>query len=100
MKSILVTGLSLIAIATFSTSAKAEDITPINLVFRAYQGYFAEQGIPSYAPFIQAAQLGQIDAQDLVKGAVDRGRLSADKLEDTSYLNKVEAALFKIERRK
>ncbi|GAB4527301.1 MAG: hypothetical protein Tsb0014_07950 [Pleurocapsa sp.] len=100
MKNILVAGLTLVAIATCSTPAKAEDITPINLVFRAYQGYLLDKDIPSYATFIQAAQLGQIDAEALVRGAVDKGRLSADKLEDANYLQKVEAALFKVERRK
>jgi hypothetical protein len=96
---------SLLTIASLVLSiaampARANEITPINLAFKAYQGYFVENGIPSGSTFIQKVRLGQIDAEILVKSAINKQRLSPETINDKDYLNKIDAALFKIERRR
>ena len=95
----------LLAIASLVLSnaampAMAKEINPIDLAFKAYQGYFIEYGIPSGSTFIQKVRLGQIDAETLVKSAIERQRLSPETINDRDYLQKIDAALFKIERRR
>lgn len=96
-------GLLTIASLVLSNAAMpavANEIAPIDLVFKAYQGYFVEEGIPSSGSFIQKVHLEQIDAETLVKVAIDRQRLSPETISDRDYIQKVDAALFKIERRR
>ena len=96
-------GLLTIASLVLSNAAipaVANEIAPIDLVFKAYQGYFVEEGIPSGGSFIQKVHLEQIDAETLVKIAGDRQRLSPETISDRDYIQKVDAALFKIERRR
>ncbi|MDJ0742894.1 MAG: hypothetical protein QNJ32_05975 [Xenococcaceae cyanobacterium MO_167.B27] len=69
------------------------EITPFNLVTGSYQGMFKYQGIPSSASFITAILANRIDAEDLVRSAIAKGRLSEDTLNDTSYLNRVESLM-------
>lgn len=95
--------LSIIAFLCLSNAAMpatANEIEPINLVFKAYQGYFVENGIPSGGSFIQKARLGKINAETLVESAIEKQRLSPETIEDNDYLQKIDAALFKIERRR
>ncbi|PSB01679.1 hypothetical protein [Merismopedia glauca] len=68
-------------------------ITPFNLVYNGYQGYLVEQGIPSNGAFDSAVNAGEIKAIDLVKGAIARGRLPQETLNDTSYLHAVQSQL-------
>ncbi len=100
MKKSLVVAFGGLAFMAMTTSAIAKEITPIDLAFKGYQGDFLDRGVPSYATFIQAVKFNQIDARKLVKSAIDEGRLSPDKLNDRDYLERVETALFKIQRRK
>lgn len=96
---------SLLAIAYLVVSnvampATANEIKPIDLAFKAYQGYFIEDGIPSGSTFIQKVRLGQIDAKTLVKSAIKKQRLSPETISDRDYHQKTDAALFIIERRR
>lgn len=68
-------------------------LEPFNLVGLAYQGYFQEQGIPSYGAFLAAYHGGQIQARDLVQSAIKNNRLPASALQDQEYLNAVETQL-------
>ncbi len=68
-------------------------MSPVNLVKLGYQGYFQEQGIPSASSFLIKANSGRISAEDLVRSAIDRGRLSPEKLNDEGYLNIVQIEL-------
>ncbi|AFZ35566.1 hypothetical protein Sta7437_2014 [Stanieria cyanosphaera PCC 7437] len=88
-----------IAADTTSTN-KNDQLTPINLVFHGYQGYFTDQGIPSGATFISSVHFGTIDAEQLVKSAIDKGRLAPETINDESFLRKVQASLSLIERRR
>ncbi len=73
-----------------SASKEAHQITPFNLVYRAYRGEFSEQGIPGYTQFLMAYQTGEISPEDLVESAVKASRLPASTLSDESYLSAVQ----------
>ena len=75
------------------------EVLPFNLVQHGYQGYFAAQGIPSNAAFLTAVKAGNVSAQDLVQGAIKRGRLSTDTINDQSYLRALEDQLRSLENR-
>jgi hypothetical protein len=92
--------IATLVLSSAAMPARADEITPIDLAFKAYQGYFIENGIPSGSAFIQKVRLGQIDAETLVKSAIEKQRLSPETINDKDYLNKIDSALFKIERRR
>jgi hypothetical protein len=69
------------------------EVTPFNLVYLGYQGYFVKQGIPSNGAFDSAVNANEIKAENLVKVAIARGKLSPDKLNDTRYLHAVQSML-------
>lgn len=73
-------------------------ITPFRLVINGYQGYFADQGIPSNGAFQWAIHFNRVDAETLVKSAIAKGRLSPDTLNDQSYLRQVQLMLDRIDR--
>ena len=94
--------LSLVAAPAFANEVAAvnqnsnsniQEITPFNLVRRSYQGYFADQGIPSNGAFNRAVRTGRVTANDLVEGAIAQGRLSPETINDRAYLNSVESHL-------
>jgi hypothetical protein len=106
MKRLLIAALSTLTLAA-AVPAFAQDmtaynpnmhgnqteVTPFNLVYLGYQGYFVEQEIPSNGAFDSAVNANEIKAKDLVKGAIARGRLSPEKLKDSSYLHAVQSQL-------
>ncbi len=82
-----------IAAANRNTTHNINEITPFNLVSGSYQGRFTNQGIPAFHAFLQAVRTERIEAEDLVQSAIAAGRLSEDTLNDTAYLNSVDALL-------
>ncbi|MEH1967474.1 hypothetical protein [Nostoc sp.] len=68
-------------------------LQPFNTAFLAYQGYLKEQGIPSGSALISEYQIGNLTAKDVVQAAVRANKLSAQVLNDQSYLNAVESQL-------
>ncbi|BAU66764.1 hypothetical protein STA3757_41700 [Stanieria sp. NIES-3757] len=94
------TEATLAADDTSTNKNKSDQLTPINLVFHGYQGYFLDQGIPSGATFVSLVHFGTIDAEQLVKSAVEKGRLAPETINDESFLRKVQTSLTLIERRK
>jgi hypothetical protein len=68
-------------------------VTPFNLVFLAFQGFFEAQGIPSSMDFVSAYRNKQVSASDLIKIAVSMNRLPQSTLTDRGYLNAVESQL-------
>lgn len=64
-------------------------VTPFNLVFLAFQGFFESQGIPSSMSLLAAYRNQQVTAVDLVKIAIDMNRLPQSALTDREYLNAV-----------
>ncbi len=111
MKRFILAGLSVVLLsAATAPTVKAETMAvnsnmrdriasssymlqPFNLVGLAYQGYFQEQGIPSYGAFLAAYHGGSINARDLVQSAIKNNRLPASALQDEDYLNAVETQL-------
>jgi hypothetical protein len=81
--------------AKFTTmSAKyGMSVTPFNLVFLAFQGFFASEGIPSSAGLEQAYRNGTVKPQTLVKAAIAMNRLPASSIDDKTYLDRVKAQL-------
>ncbi|HEY9828204.1 MAG TPA: hypothetical protein V6D19_22425 [Stenomitos sp.] len=69
------------------------NVTPFNLVFLAFQGFFASSGIPSAQKLEQAYRGGQIAPEALVKAAISMNRLPAETLNDTTYLSQVKSQL-------
>lgn len=109
MKRTLFLGLSALALSLVTTPAFATEIaaantnlkstnnivtiTPFNLVTRAYQGSFSDQGIPSNGLFLDAVNRGKVTAEDLVESAIANGRLAPETIDDTTYLASVNAQL-------
>ncbi|QIR35952.1 hypothetical protein HCG51_03710 [Tolypothrix sp. PCC 7910] len=68
-------------------------IQPFDIAGMAYQGYFKNQGIPSYGELLRAYQAQQITAKDIVQGAVNSHRLSSQALNDQGYIHAVKNSL-------
>jgi hypothetical protein len=68
-------------------------VTPFNLVFLAFHGFFEPQGIPSSMDLLSSYRNQKITAVDLVKIAVDMNRLPQSALTDRGYLNAVNSQL-------
>ena len=74
-------------------------IEPFNLAYMAYQGYFKEQGIPSYAGLIAAYETGEVEAEDIIKQAIATNRIPAELANDDSYRAAVDRMLFDLKKR-
>jgi hypothetical protein len=85
---------SLIALSTLVAAPVKAEVTPANLIFQGYQGRLNNEGIPGYAPFLQAVYSGKIDAKTLIAGAVSQERLDIKTATSKSYIRQVETALF------
>jgi hypothetical protein len=101
MKKLLITSLSTLILSVSPLHAQEAiqvdrtivEVTPFNLVYHGYQGYFSELGIPSNGAFLNAIRFGKITAKDLVKAAIEKGRLNANRLNDESYIKRVQMRL-------
>ena len=100
MKSLLMSTLLTLGLAT---SVVAQDlavgsyrrtvineITPFDLVSNTYQGYLEDQGIPSASSFVHAVRTNKVEAEDLVRAAIAKGRLSEDTINDEAYISYVD----------
>jgi hypothetical protein len=79
---------------------RAFNTRPFNLVHLGYQGYFQDEGIPSYAAFHAAIENRRVTATQLIESAIEKGRLHRDALNDRDYINAVETHLELILRNK
>lgn len=108
MKPVILAGLSALLLVSATPAVQAQTtveampanadtigmaVTPFNLVFLAYQGFFEQQGIPKFNGLINRYQSGQVSAVDLVKVAVSMRRLSPETLNNKGYLAAVERQL-------
>lgn len=73
-----------------------ENITPFNLVSLAYQGEFKTQGVGGYNSLITAILFDEVSGKDLVQIGIDTGRLSANTINDSSYISSVNSQLKKL----
>ena len=111
MKRLLISTLSVLALSSIAVPTLANElvrvspistsniveITPFNLVTGSYQGLFEDQGIPSSSSLLTAIRTKKITAEDLVRGAIAKGRLSEASLNDTSYINHVQVFMDKLD---
>lgn len=65
-------------------------VSPHQLAFLAYKGYFVNQSIPKYAALTTAYNSMRITSKDLVNAAIQTNRLPANFMADSSYLNTVD----------
>ncbi|MEL6929492.1 MAG: hypothetical protein AAFO95_12755 [Cyanobacteria bacterium J06600_6] len=106
MKRLFISTLSILALTSLSSPALANteisvnsnsqnirEITPFSLVTGSYQGRFKAQGIPAAGALIYAANTNEIEAEDLVRGAIEAGKLTEATLSDPGYLNAVKSFL-------
>ena len=75
-----------------------KNITPFNLVSLAYQGEFKNQGVGGYNSLLTAIRFSEISGNDLVKYGIDTGRLSAETINDSDYINSVDSQLQQLSR--
>lgn len=68
-------------------------VTPFNLVFLAYQGFFESEGIPKFNGLINGYQEGRIKPEDLVKVAISMRRLPPTAINNRGYLRAVTSQL-------
>ena len=92
MKGLIFGSFSMLMVAIVSP-LNANAATPVNLVNLARNGYFQEQGIPSYIALKKAIASEQIKGKDLVKAAIEANRISAERLNDSSYVRSVDQQL-------
>jgi len=67
--------------------------TPFDLVSAAYNGRLESEGIPSFGDLAADVLMMDIEAEDLVRAGIARGRLTEATLEDRGYLRAVQAGL-------
>jgi hypothetical protein len=68
-------------------------VTPFNLVFLAYQGFFTSEKIPSALGLISAFRGGEVTAADLTKAAISMNRLPPESLKDQNFQAQVQSQL-------
>lgn len=83
----------LVKVAMTSQSKVARQLSPFNLAYMAYQGWFTNEGVPSASQLIRDYKNGRISAVEVANAAVQTNRLSADTLNDDSYLASLETQL-------
>lgn len=64
----------------------ARQLSPFNLAYMAYQGWFTDEGIPAASRLIRDYRVGRITAIEVAQAAVQTNRLPAETLQDKSYL--------------
>ncbi|MCU0570999.1 MAG: hypothetical protein MUF49_31080 [Oculatellaceae cyanobacterium Prado106] len=85
---------SLVFAVTLAPGAQAQtQPTPADLASLARNGYFAEQGIPSHARLDHAVQFDQVSAADVVRAAVQTGRIESAQINNESLLNALQTKL-------
>jgi hypothetical protein len=68
-------------------------VTPFNLVFLAYQGFFESEGIPKFNQLIAGYEQGEVTAENLVEVAIGMRRLPPDTINNQAYLTAVKHQL-------
>lgn len=89
MKRLVLASLSIL-LASFTiiptAQARNHELTPFQLVSLARNGYLMDRGIPRFNQLSTAHRHNQISAEDVIQAAINDGRVSAEALEDQSYI--------------
>ena len=112
MKGVIVAGLSSLVLGGFFAPVNANEtvavmsiieqnntayLSPINLVSHGRGGTLSEQGIPGYVRFSLGIKSGKVNAESLVKAAIEAGRLSSEALNNSNYLSNVQFELSRVD---
>ncbi|UCJ13276.1 MAG: hypothetical protein JWS08_05740 [Phormidium sp. PBR-2020] len=86
----------------FSSKSPAQsvpfNISAVDLVQLARNGYLREQGIPQFNRLASAYRSGEISAEDVIEAAIADNRLSAGVADDPGYLETVDHFLNDLDR--
>lgn len=93
--------IAIVALGLLAQGSRAQSVeglrrapyTPFALVNAAYSGRLESEGIPSFGDLVADVLLHDIDAEDLVRAGIVRGRLTEETLADRKYLRAVQAGL-------
>lgn len=72
---------------------EARRVSAFELVSQAFRGEFSEYGIPSYGYFLSAYRTGELDAEEVIRTAVEANWLSPMAIYDQDYESAVAAQL-------
>jgi hypothetical protein len=64
-------------------------VTPFNLVFLAYQGFFESEGIPKFNGLIDGYEEGSVTPENLIEVAIKMRRLTPETLNNRTYISSV-----------
>jgi len=67
----------------------ADHPTPFALVQLAQQGFFSERGVPAHGNLRTQVRSGRFGTRELIRAAIEAGRLTPDVASDRSYLKSV-----------
>lgn len=76
----------LVKVTMTSPPQVTRQLSPFNLAYMAYQGWFTNEGVPAANRLIQNYRAGRISATEVAQAAVQTNRLSAETLSDASFL--------------
>jgi hypothetical protein len=76
-----------------SAKSMSTEVTPFELVNRAYQGAYRMQGIPGFSSILTDYSSRKITAKDLVKAAIEANQLPAETQNDLDFLRTVDIQL-------
>lgn len=85
--------VSLIAAPQSRAESPDTEISAVDLVQLARNGYLQEQGIPQFNQLSSDYNSGEVCAEDVVEAAIADDRLSPEVLTDTGYLATVDHCL-------
>ncbi|MBW4419972.1 MAG: hypothetical protein KME13_12185 [Myxacorys californica WJT36-NPBG1] len=82
---------STIANFTAGSNSAIPSMTPYDVVFLAYQGYFRNQGLRGYGAFADGCNQGKLTAQDVVEAAIKANQLPRTIVNNRGFMNAVDA---------
>ncbi|MBW4542449.1 MAG: hypothetical protein KME43_25435 [Myxacorys chilensis ATA2-1-KO14] len=82
---------STIANLTAGSNSAIPSMTPYDVVFLAYQGYFRNQGLRGYGAFADGCNQGKLTAQDVVEAAIKANQLPKTIVNNRGFMNAVDA---------
>ncbi|WP_071515681.1 hypothetical protein [Geitlerinema sp. PCC 9228] len=89
----LATSFPAVANAQTETKTQQFSLNPHQLVSLARQGTFRELDIPGYSKLIAGYRTSSIEAEDLMRAAIETNRLLPNILSDRSFISAVEFEL-------
>jgi hypothetical protein len=93
----------ILAISTFAiltgialpSNANAPEATAVQVANLARNGYFKEEGIPSFASLSNALRLGRVTGADIVQAAIKQKRIHAERAADADFIHNVVLSVYR-----